>query len=174
MRDGAHSCRYSNERYRIVRHLRLEEKAPSRIPFSFFCPITADCELKSAWEVGFYDQASGKMTVFAYGRQVTVKGDEDEVFKKPEQAVEELKLPSVKILFPKAVDVFAEHVEELFPKAGRGDGFVTLQTTDSKTLWNFTFITKSLKFINIKVNAETGTVESHLDMDLIDRGKIRK
>ncbi|MEK6900505.1 MAG: hypothetical protein AABX05_05255, partial [Nanoarchaeota archaeon] len=137
----------------------------------FFCPITADCELKSAWEVGFYDQDTEKMTVFAYGEEVTVKENEDDVFKKPDQIVEELKISSVSVVFPKAVDVFAEHVEEIFPKAGRGDGFVILQTTDSKTLWNFTFITKSLKFINIKVNAETGSVESHMDMDLIDRGK---
>ena len=111
------------------------------------------------------------MTVFAYGEEVTVKENEDDVFKKPEQTVEELKISSAGILFPEAVDVFAENIEELFPKAGRGDGFVILQTTDGKTLWNFTFITKSLKFINIKVNAETGKVESHLDMDLIDRGK---
>lgn len=148
-----------------------KKKHPHGYLSHFFGPITADCELKSIWEVGFYDQASGKMTVFAYGKQVTVKENEDDVFKKPEQIVEELKITSVKILFPQAVDVFAEHVEELFPKAGRGDGFVTLQTTDSKTLWNFTFITKSLKFINIKVNAETGKVESHMDLDLIDRGK---
>mgnify|MGYP001565776807 FL=1 len=148
-----------------------KKKHPKGYLSHFFCPITVDCELKSAWEVGFYDQNTGKMTVFAYGEQVTVKENEDDVFKKPEQTVEELKIPLVSILFPEAVDVFAEHVEELFPKAGRGDGFVILQTTDGKTLWNFTFITKSLKFINIKVNAETGTVESHLDMDLIDRGK---
>src|SRR3989338_5488000 len=137
----------------------------------FFCPIKTDCELKSDWEIGFYDADSGKMTVFACGEIVTVKENEDDVFKKPEQQVEELDIKSVKVPFQKAVDVFAEHVEELFPKAGRGDGFVILQNLEGKSLWNFTFITKALKFINIKINAETGAVDSHLSMDLIDRGQ---
>lgn len=137
----------------------------------FFCPISSDCELKADWEIGFYDAASEKMTVFACGKAITVKENDDEVFKKPEQQVEELEINSVKIDFTKAVDVFAEQVEELFPKAGRGDGFVILQNLDGKALWNFTFITRDLKFINIKVNASTGEIADHLSMDLIDRGK---
>ena len=136
----------------------------------FFCPISADCELKSEWEVGFYDADSEKMTVFACGENITVKENEDDVFKKPEQRVEELVIESVKVPFDKAVDIFAEHVEELFPKVGRGDGFIILQNLEGKSLWNFTFITRDLKFINIKINAETGKVYSHLSMDLIDRG----
>ena len=137
----------------------------------FFCPISHDCELKGDWEVGFYDPSSEKMTVFACGKTVTVKENEDDVFKKPEQRVEELQIASVKTSFTKAVDVFAENVEEFFPKAGRGDGFVILQNLEQKPLWNFTFITKDLKFINIKIHAETGEVDSHLSMDLIDRGQ---
>lgn len=136
----------------------------------FFCPISADCELKSDWEIGFYDPDSEKMTVFACGKTITVKENEDDVFKKPEQRVEELEIDTANIDFAKAVDVFAQHVEELFPKAGRGDGFVILQNLEGKSLWNLTFITKDLKFINLKINAKTGAVDSHLSMDLIDRG----
>jgi len=137
----------------------------------FFCQVGHDCELKSEWEVGFYDLDSEKMTVFACGENVTVTENEDDVFKKPEQRVEELEIDSVKTDFAKAVDVFAEYVEELFPKAGRGDGFVILQNLEGKSLWNFTFITKDLKFINIKINANSGEIDSHLSMDLIDRGQ---
>ena len=148
-----------------------KKKHPEGYLSHFFCPITQDSQLKSDWEIGFYDAGSERMTVFACGEKVTMKENEDEVFKKPEQRVEELKIDSVKVPFPKAVDVFAMHVEELFPKAGRGDGFVILQNLEQKALWNFTFITKALKFINIKINAETGEVDSHLSMDLIDRGE---
>ncbi len=148
-----------------------KKKHPKGYLSHFFCPITADCELKSAWEVGFYDADSEKMTVFACSDKVTVKENEDDVFKKPGQRVEELNIDSVKVPFAKAVDVFAEQVEELFPKAGRGDGFVILQTLEQKPLWNFTFITKSLQFINLKINATKGEVDSHLSMDLIDRGQ---
>src|SRR3989344_4961425 len=99
-----------------------KKKHPKGYLSHFFCPISADCQLKSDWEIGFYDAESEKMTVFACAETVVVKENEDEVFKKPEQRVEELKIDSVKVPFPKAVDVFAMHVEELFPKAGRGDG----------------------------------------------------
>ena len=148
-----------------------KKKHPQGYLSHFFCPISQDCQLKSDWEIGFYDPGSERMTVFACGEKVTMKENEDEVFKKPEQRVEELKIESVKVPFPKAVDVFAMHVEELFPKAGRGDGFVILQNLEQKPLWNFTFITRDLKFINIKVHAGTGEIDSHLSMDLIDRGQ---
>lgn len=147
------------------------KKHPQGYLSHFFCAVTQDCELKSDWEIGFYDANSEKMTVFACGEKVIVKENEDDVFKKPEQRVEELDINSVKIDFAKAVDVFAEQVEEFFPKAGRGDGFVILQNLDGKALWNFTFITKALKFINIKIKAGTGEVDSHLSMDLIDKGR---
>ena len=126
--------------------------------------------MKGDWEIGFYEPKSERITVFACGEKVSVKENEDEVFKKPEQKVEELDIKSVKTAFEKAVDVFAQNVEELFPKAGRGDGFVILQSLEGKALWNFTFITRDLKFINIKINAKTGEIDSHLSMDLIDRG----
>lgn len=146
------------------------KKHPKGYLSHFFCAVTSDCELKSDWEVGFYDADSEKMTVFDYGEPISVKEKEDEVFKKPEQQVGELEISSVKVPFAKAVDVFAEHVEELFPKAGRSDGFVILQNLEGKYIWNFTFITRDLKFINIKINAVTGEIDSHLSMDLIDRG----
>ena len=147
------------------------KKHPKGYLSHFFCPISVDCELKSDWEIGYYEPESERMTVFACGEKVIIKEDADEVFKKPEQHVEELEIDTVKIPFAKAVDVFADHVEELFPKAGRGDGFVILQNLEQKPLWNFTFITQALKFINIKINAGTGEIDSHLSMDLIDRGQ---
>ncbi|MDP3698441.1 MAG: hypothetical protein Q8R47_02545 [Nanoarchaeota archaeon] len=148
-----------------------KKKHPQGYLSHFFCPISHDCELKSDWEIGFYDADSEKMSVFACGEAITVKENEDEVFKKPEQKVEELKIKAVDTSYEKAVDVFAAQVEELFPKAGRGDGFVILQNLEGKSLWNFTFITSDLKFINIKINTKTGEVDSHLSMDLIDRGQ---
>lgn len=148
-----------------------KKKHPQGYLSHFFCPISQDCQLKGDWEIGFYDPASERMTVFACGEAVTVKENEDEVFKKPEQRVEELDIKSVKVPFAKAVDVFAHNVEELFPKAGRGDGFVILQNLEQKSLWNFTFITRDLKFINIKIDAGSGKIDSHLSMDLIDRGQ---
>lgn len=136
----------------------------------FFCPVNAQYQLQSPWEIGFFDPVKEKITVFVAGEKIEVK-PEDEVFKEKSHQVEELNQEAVKVSFPEAVQTFAEQVEELFPKMQRGDGFVILQSMDEKALWNFTFITKALKFINIKINAETGVIESHMNMDLIDRGE---
>src|SRR3989338_2285308 len=117
-------------------YLSWEKKHPRGYLSHFFCPITHDCELKSDWEIGFYDLDSEKMTVFVCGEKVALTNNEDDVFKKPEQRVEELNIDSVKTDFAKATEVFAGQVEELFPKSGRGDGFVILQNLDQKALWN--------------------------------------
>ena len=151
-------------------YLAWKKKHPQGYLSHFFCPVSQKCELKSDWEIGFYDANSEKMTVFRCGEKVLVTENEDEVFKKPEQRVEELDINLVKTDFAKAVGIFAEQVEELFPKAQRGDGFVILQNLEGKALWNFTFITRDLKFINLKINANLAKVDSHLSMDLIDRG----
>lgn len=148
-----------------------EKKHSGNFLSHFFCPITAQCEFKSDWEVGFYVPDADKIAVFACGEAVALKQSEEDVFKKPEQSVEELDLRVVKVSFADAVKIFASGTEELFPAAQRGDGFVILQVMNKKTLWNFTFITKALKFINIKINAETREIDSHMDLDLIDRKK---
>ena len=87
-----------------------KKKHPEGYLSHFFCPISADCELKGDWEIGFYDPASEKMTVFSCGEKVGVKDNEDEVFKKPEQRVEELDIDPVKVDFAKAVDVFVSRL----------------------------------------------------------------
>ena len=75
------------------------KKHPKGYLSHFFCPISVDCELKSDWEIGYYEPESEKMTVFACGEKVIIKEDADEVFKKPGQHVEELEIDSVKIPF---------------------------------------------------------------------------
>ncbi len=138
----------------------------------FFCPISAKGELKSTWEIGFYNQASQKMTIFV---QLAQNGfeikPEDDVFKKPTDKVEPLKMDNIKISFEEAWKIFQEKVVAEFPHEVMGDGFIIIQTLKKKTLWNFTFITKSIKFANLKINAVDGNVEDHQVVELVDKGK---
>jgi len=138
----------------------------------FFSPISAKGELKSAWEIGFYNQLSQKITIFV---QLAENGfeikPEDDVFKKPTDKVEQLKMDNVKISFEQAWKIFQEKVTLEFSHEVMGDGFIIIQTLNKKTLWNFTFITKSLKFANLKINAVNGKVEDHQVVELVDKGK---
>ena len=130
----------------------------------FFCQIDSDLNKKSAWEIGYYDH--DKITVFVVNEKIEIK-PEDDVFKKPNESVEKLDLDLVKISFEEAVKVFKEEFPKVFPEANLGDGFLILQKYQHQLFWNFTLIDKRLKFLNLKISAETGKVNSHQVVDLV-------
>ena len=135
----------------------------------FFCQINSNLEQKFTWEIGFYDKEKDKVTTFIKpGEEFQIK-NEDEVFKKETDTVEELNLDQVKIELVKAKKIINEELPKLFPNEERGDGFLILQTIKQETTWNFTLITKALKLINIKINSENGEVVSHQVVELLQK-----
>ena len=133
----------------------------------FFVPLDSKFNLKSRWEIGYF--ANDKITVFVPNENGFEIKPEDDVFKKPNAEVEPLKLDEVKLSFEQALEVFKEQFPAIFPAAVLGDGFVILQTYQDKTVWNFTSITKQLKFANIKISASNGNVEDYQDVDLVKK-----
>jgi hypothetical protein len=138
----------------------------------FFVQLDNKGNLKTDWELGFYDKPSDSMTVFATINDEFLIKPEDQVFKKPGDVVEKLLLDQVKVSLENATNTFLEKVPEFFSKEILGDGFVTLQTLKQKTLWNFTFVTKTLKFANMRISANDGSIESHQSFSLIDKGPL--
>ncbi|MBI4151348.1 PepSY domain-containing protein [Candidatus Woesearchaeota archaeon] len=137
----------------------------------FFCAVSSQGQFKSAWEIGFYNPQSQKMTIFAQATENSFEiKPEDDVFKKPTDAIEPLKINEVKIKYEDALRQFQQKSPEEFPKEVLSDGFIIVQTLQGKTVWNFTFITKALKFVNLKINAETGKIEDKQIVELIDKG----
>lgn len=135
----------------------------------FFSPLDPQGNLKSNWEIGFYNPESEKITVFLQKEKKFEPKPEDDVFKKDSMQVEELQIPKVKISYDKAFALFQENYPVLFPTESIGDGFVILQTFSEKTEWNFTFISKTLKFLNIKFDAQNGNIDSYQTVDLVDK-----
>jgi len=134
---------------------------------SHFFSALSNFQPQDSWEIGFYDPSVDKITVFrALVNAFEIK-PADDVFKKEKAEVEELKMDNVKLSFEQAVEVAKEQMPSLFPHEQLGDGFVILQMFKGKTLWNFTCISKSLKFLNIKIDAATGKVASHQAMELM-------
>ncbi len=142
----------------------------------FFCPLDANYQaLGKCWEIGYFNPDDEKITVFLLEEEAASIKEEDEVFKKEQEKVEKLELDKVKISFEEAREIFQSKAKEFFPKAILGNGFVILQKLQEKNLWNFTFITKDLKFVNIKINAEDGKVESQQTVELLQKeGLLRK
>ena len=137
-----------------------------------FSGLSANYILNSDWEIGFYDPESSKITVLVLMKngKIAIK-PADDVFKKPDAAVEKLKQEEVKLSFEEAVTIAKEEFPKQFPKEIMGDGFLVMQTFQNDTIWNFTFITKSLKFVNVKINSKDGKINSAESFSVLDKGK---
>ncbi len=144
-----------------------QKEHPENFLSHFFVPLDSKFNLKSAWEIGYF--CGDKITVFIPNENGFEIKPEDEVFKKPNAEVEHLKMDEVKLSFEQALEIFKEQLPSIFPSAILGDGFVILQTYQGKTVWNFTYITKQLKFANMKVSAVNGKVEDYQDVDLVQK-----
>lgn len=136
----------------------------------FFCQINNEFMPLNKWEVGFYEPASGKITVFI----LLENGDAeikpaDDVFQKEKAAIEELNTDKITITMEQAQQTWQDHFQEFFPKETLGDGFVVLQALDKKQVWNFTFITKTIKFVNMKIDASDGKIVSHEEISLVQK-----
>ena len=136
----------------------------------FFCPLTSTLTQKSAWELGYYDLSSNKITIF-----IPLKTDEfeikpeDTVFKQDTTAIEPLLLDKIQVSYERSQELFQINFPTQFPKQQLGDGFIILQCLNQKILWNYTFITKTIQFINIKINAITSELDSVQTVDLVDK-----
>jgi len=131
----------------------------------FFCHLDSQMQKKSGWDIGFYDKE--KMTVFVVNDKIAIK-PEDDVFKKPGEVVEKLVLDDVKVNFEQAIETAKNKYPELFPKVLLGDGFLILQRY-KELIWNFTFIDKQLRFLNIKIDAVDGKVLSHQAVEMVQK-----
>lgn len=137
----------------------------------FFSPLSSKFELKSSWEVGYYCPKNNKITIFVPSESSFILKQEDDIFKEETTGVEELKLDKVNSSLEVVSELCKAKIPELFKKEVLGDGFVILQTLDSKPLWNFTFVSNTLKFANIKIEASNGNIHSHQLVEAVIRDK---
>src|SRR3989344_2014398 len=137
----------------------------------FFSSISAQLKPKSTWEIGYFNPESQRITVFSQTEQSFTIKQEDDIFKSETGRVEWLELSKIKTNFEDMSLKCQEQIPALFPQESLGDGFVVLQKFEGKIQWNFTFVTKSLKFANIKINAASGAVDSHQLVEAVRREK---
>ncbi|MBI2146392.1 PepSY domain-containing protein [Candidatus Woesearchaeota archaeon] len=148
-----------------------QQQHPEAYCTHLFCQITSDGTSQSPWEMGFYDHASGKITVFAKLLQGFEIKPADDVFRKDAGPIEKLDVDKVKISVDQATARCRELIPQKFPQEKVGNGFLILQTLNGVTVWNFSFITQSLKFVNVKIDARSGEEESSQSIDLVEKKK---
>ena len=130
-----------------------KKRHPKSYLSHFFCSLDQNFILLSPWDLGMYNPEDSKITVFTHLESGFEIKPADDVFKREKAQVEELDLSKVKVTFEQVEQLFRENQEKLFPKETFGNGFLILQNFESRLMWNLTFITKSMKFANLKVSA---------------------
>ncbi|MBI4980429.1 hypothetical protein HZC30_02625 [Candidatus Woesearchaeota archaeon] len=141
----------------------------------FFCPVNSELEPLGEWEIGWLDPDDEKITVFALLENGTFAiKPADEVFKDKNTIVEELDLDKVKVSVEEVQKTADESKILHFPTEILGNGFIILQTLNEVVQWNVSFITKTLKFANLKINAETGELFSHNVISFMETHKGQK
>ena len=147
-----------------------KKQHPQSFCSHFFCSLTAAGIVTSSWEAGFFDPRDSKITVFMLlpSGNFEIK-PADDVFKKEDTMVEKLKMEKVNITLDQVLSTLQAQLAASFSQEKMGNGFCILQTLDDEPLWNFTFVTQSLKFANVKINAEHGAAEAQL-INVVEKG----
>jgi hypothetical protein len=138
----------------------------------FFRTLNPDYSFNGSWEVGLYDPDQEKIMVFVFlGDKKFSTKPADEVFKEENSPIEKLDLHLTKYPMEKALADFRENLILHYPAEVIGQGFVVLQTIGQQTFWSVTFITRSFKFLNFKIDVRDGKI---LNRDLFALARMEK
>tara|TARA_Y100000310_G_scaffold339573_1_gene432654 strand:- start:345 stop:821 length:477 start_codon:yes stop_codon:yes gene_type:complete len=135
---------------------KAKEQNPDLVLVSAFFMGTDLNEVN--WELTFYSKEKHKNFLFKE------KAEEHEVFQKEEHELEELNIESVKMTLEEAW----MKTESLAQGHSLAKAIVVLQVQNGKTIWNITWITNELKFMNVRLDAVTQEVIKHEINSLTD------
>ncbi|MFH1331749.1 MAG: hypothetical protein ABIH63_00500 [archaeon] len=114
------------------------------------------------WQYDFYNPKDNFITTFEVSDVIKVT-PVDRAFDTASK-ISGLDLKRIKVDYDKALDVVQKFIAKQYP----GDKFFTktitiLQNLQDKVIWNMTFLTSTLKLINVKLDASSGKVLSHTE-----------
>ncbi len=122
------------------------------------------------WEVGYYNDDDTISSFVVLGKEVELT-ESAQIFKKTTDAIPTLDLLRIHTHFAEVLENAFSFTQKEYPKEVEGKRVVILQQYDSGPIWNITFITRSFKTINMKFDADNGTLIKHSFGSLIDEGK---
>ena len=122
-----------------------------------------------AWQVGYYDKKQDKITNFAVGREQVEIGENEEIFKKPDAKVLPVEVEKVAISLSHLMDILDEFQQKQYKQEIPQKIIIILQNIkDFGVVWNITYITQTMKTLNMKIDAGSGKVVFHKLTSLFD------
>ncbi len=119
---------------------------------AYFCSAFLD---KNEWRIDFYDPDSDKMSTFRFEDKVVF--EEDSVFRKNKDKINELNLEKIKIDLKRVESIIEKLIEEKYKGEKVNKRIVILQHLD-KQMWNIIYVMNSFNVLNVKIDAESGEI----------------
>ena len=119
-------------------------------------------EMPNEWQLGFYDRKKDKITTFVMNDGSVSMRSEEDVFKKEDMEVNEIKINKVKLTFENAISKANEFQQRNFPKDKSIKTIAILQNIGKLgNIWNITYITEAFNTLNMKIGASSGKILEH-------------
>ncbi len=126
----------------------------------------------SSWQIGYYNPTKDALTVFSVNesKEVCIEHDETDAFKEENKKIHPITITENTHSIQKILGICDTLQQEKYPTYEPIKRFFILQKLDESEpqIWNVTYLSKAFNTLNIKINAETGTVDEHKTVSLID------
>jgi flagellar motor protein MotB len=124
------------------------------------------------YDIGFYDFKKELMTSFTVDENVSriELNEAKEIFKEEGQKIVALDEKRIKTNIDEAVSSSLKLQREKYSQHEPMKQIVILQNIKEGQVWNITFVTKSFKTLNIKLDSETGKVVEDKIHELFSMG----
>ena len=150
----------------------LEWKKENKDSFLSYAFTVLEKDAQPEWQIGYYDRKKDRITSFTFrGSGIAIQPDE-EVFKKEDADVAKLDMKKVKVPLDKAMSYADEFRQKKFSGEEPIKIIAILQNIPKLSIvWNMTYITKSFKMLNMKIDACSGKVVNYDMSSLMDLRK---
>ena len=122
---------------------------------SFFAIVEGDAP--KSWQVDFYTPDKDQITSFTLNGETIEMQESSKIFKEKETKVEQLDLTNVKKDLQEAFEI-ANMVSEEQCKGETITKKIVILQNIKQPLWNLSYITSSFNILNVKIDAEKGTI----------------
>lgn len=129
-----------------------------------------DTEVKS-WQIGYYDPAKDALTVFSVDENdICIEHNETDAFKEENKKIHPITITEKTHGVEKILTICQTLQQETYPTYEPIKRFLILQklAKNEPQIWNVTYLSKAFNTLNIKIDAETGTIYEHKTLSLID------
>ncbi|MBI4448122.1 hypothetical protein HY643_04020 [Candidatus Woesearchaeota archaeon] len=109
------------------------------------------------WQIDFFHPTNGKLTNFAFTADKIEVSAEQQPFQKEEAVIEKLDLKEA-AKSDGALGDIEDFRKNKYPNETPNKIIVILQKIKGQVIWNVTYLTTSLKIINVKADAEDGKI----------------